>query len=418
MEKNNLYREIKRCRLCNASELLPFASFGSVPLGNDLQLTDTLAFKSYKYPLSIYRCTKCSHFQLSVSVNPAKLYANNYTYLTGIGQSFVKHLQSYAVWAYKQLSLSPSSLVVDVGSNDGTCLSFFKELGSKVVGVDPADAPAKIANGKGIHTINDYFTEQVVNQIISHFGHADLVTSHNALAHIDDLRPVFSNINNLLKPGGHLIFEVGYFKSVLENFIFDTTYHEHLDYHHAAPLVNMLISMGFSVIDISTNNVQGGSLRLWFQKLKSPSISPSAQLFLDNERSSILYDLPALNTWTENINKSMAAFGSLVKSYASLSKKIVGYGVPTKATLLLSLAGLDISHIPYFIEDNPLKVNRYLPGLGIPIFPLDKLYQDKPDVIIIFAWNFSEDIIKKLRDTVDWDVVCITPLPSCVEIKL
>ena len=232
MERNSSYREISKCRLCNSPDLKPFADFGSVPLGNDLQPSASLSLISTKYPLFINRCDDCGHFQLSVSVSPEKLYAYNYSYLTSIGKSFVNHLRSYASWACEELCLNSSSLVVDIGSNDGTCLSFFKDLGTQVVGVDPASVPAKIANDNGVPTINSFFDANVVQEICTRYGHADLITSHNALAHIDNLREVFANIHSLLKSNGDFIFEIGYFRSVLENSIFDTTYHEHLDYHH------------------------------------------------------------------------------------------------------------------------------------------------------------------------------------------
>jgi SAM-dependent methyltransferase len=327
-------------------------------------------------------------------------------------------LRCYAEWAQNEFHLDSSSLVVDIGSNDGTCLSFFKELGSKVVGVDPATLPAQIANDNGIPTLNSFFDSNVVQQIISTYGHADLITSHNALAHIDDIQDVFSNIHTLLKPNANFIFEIGYFRSVLENQIFDTTYHEHLDYHHASPLINLLLSIGFSVVSASTNNVQGGSLRLWLKRSEHPSISDTAQRFLDNEKLSILYDQKDLNSWTQNIYSSMSDFGELVRSYSASSKQIAGYGVPTKATLLLSLSGLSSSDIKYCVEDNPLKVNRFVPGLGIPILSLDTLFQDKPDVVLIFAWNFADDIVSKLRSTVDWPLLCIVPLPTCLQIQL
>ena len=180
----------------------------------------------------------------------------------------------------------------------------------------------------------------------------------------------------------------------------------------------MLLPLGFSVISLSTNNVQGGSLRLWLKRSVNPSISDSAQSFLDDEKSSILYNNDDLKLWTQNIKDSMSIFGKLVNSYSSSSKLIAGYGVPTKETLLLSLSGLGPADIKYCVEDNPLKVNHFLPGLAIPILSLEKLYQDKPDIVVIFAWNFADDIVSKLRATVDWPLLCIVPLPTCTEIQL
>ena len=156
MEKNEYFSQIKNCRLCKSVNLNPFVDFGEVSLGNDLQENQSNAIKSKKYPLVINKCQNCGHFQLTISVNPKRLYATNYTYLSGVGKSFVSHLKNYATWAYQEFSLSKDSLVLDLGSNDGTCLKFFKKLGCKVLGIDPAKMPADIANKNQIPTLNEF----------------------------------------------------------------------------------------------------------------------------------------------------------------------------------------------------------------------------------------------------------------------
>ena len=406
------FRLLRSCRLCGSGRLDFILDFGRVPLGNNLLGSKWEAARAEKYPLGMNHCLDCGHFQLSTSVNPIKLYAENYTYLSGIGGSFVAHFKDYAAWVHEHLKLGIDALVVDVGSNDGSCLKEFKEKGLRVVGVDPARAPAEIANKSGIFTINRFFDSIVASDIISQFGKADFVTSHNVLAHVDDIQLVFKNIYRILKDDGFFCFEVGYLKEVLRHGYFDTIYHEHLDYHHATPLSQFLCSLGFDIIDISENAVQGGSLRMLLKKTGNGLISDQSLGFLDNEKKSILYDGSWLKSWPSKIYRNMEYFSNTVKKYKLDGKRIFGYGAPTKATLLLKVSGLGANQLDCVIEDNPLKIGKFLPGTQVGIAGLEELTNAKPDVIVIFAWNFEEDIFRKLKRIVNWPVTVLIPLPT------
>ena len=418
MEENRLYNNIIKCRLCDGRGINNFVDFGKVALGNNLQEYKSKSLQAEMYPLKINRCQNCGHFQLGVSVNPKKLYATNYTYLSGIGESFVNHLEKYANWVCKEFNLGSSSFVIDIGSNDGTCLSFFKKNGCKVLGIDPAKLAADVANKNNIETINDFINDKLVKNINEKYGKADFVTSHNVLAHIEDLKGAFKNIFNLLKENGEFIFEIGYFKTVLEKNYFDTTYHEHLDYHHAIPLTKYLTKIGFDIINFETNNIQGGSLRVHAKKTLKGQITSEANNFLLNEKKSVLYNECYLEDWRKNINITMSKLSKVVKEYSKENKLIVGYGVPTKATLLLRLANLNEKEISFIVEDNIHKINKFLPSSSIKIEAVEILKERKPDIIIILAWNFSTDILEKIKKSIDYPLKCIIPLPQFQEIEI
>jgi len=406
------FKAIDACRLCGCAQLDEYMDFGSVPLGNNLQSRREAALAADSYPLNLMRCTDCGHFQLGVSVDPKLLYATNYTYLSGIGASFVRHFAAYAPWAIERCALPKGSLVVDVGSNDGTCLKAFQSHGMQVCGVDPASLAARIANENGVDTINAFFDADAVAQIKSRHGQADLVTSHNVLAHIDDLAGTFRNIHALLKDGGYFCFEIGYFREVLKSGNFDTIYHEHLDYHHAAPLVRHLTGIGFQVIDLSVNEVQGGSLRLLLRKSSDKALPRAVVAFLDEERSSVLYDEAFLIGWRDKIEKTMGAFRALVRSRIEQGKSVVGYGAPTKATLLMKMAGIGAGDIARVVEDNRHKVGLFMPGTGVPIVASSELDAAPFDVLVLFAWNFAEDIVGKLKGRLSHPIEAIIPLPE------
>lgn len=420
MKNKNNFKKINSCRLCSSSSLVEFIAFGDLSLGNNLLENKEMALATEEYPLEINRCTKCGHFQLSASVKPEILYAKNYTYLSGIGASFRNHQLEYYQWAKEKCKLKKESLVIDIGSNDGSCLKVFKNNGCRVVGVDPADLPVEIANKSQIKTYLSFFNSEIVDFIIKEHGQADFITSQNVLAHIEDLRDVFINIFRLLREGGFFAFEIGYFRSVLKTGCFDTTYHEHLDYHHALPLTKLLNKIGFDILDLSTNEIQGGSLRLLCKK--SPKgksvISNNVKTFLYDESISELYDNDFLLSWTKTIKNNMKNLNKLTQKYFLDGKKIAGYGCPTKATLLMKLSNLNETIIQYVVEDNDLKVGRFMPKTGIEIISFEQLLINKPDVLIIFAWNFSDDILNKLKKIVNWNLVCIVPLPNLIEIKL
>jgi 2-polyprenyl-3-methyl-5-hydroxy-6-metoxy-1,4-benzoquinol methylase len=405
-------RALKECRLCGSLDLARFIDFGQVPLGNNLQLTAQQAKEVETYKLDVMRCNQCSHFQLGHGVSPELLYATNYTYLSGIGSSFVKHIAAYEQWIYEHCDLPLQALVVDIGSNDGTCLKAFQNRGYTVCGVDPASLAAGIANDNGIPTINSFFDSAAVQEITNRYGQADFVTSQNVLAHVDDLGAVFRNIYDLLKDGGFFAFEIGYFREVLLTGCFDTIYHEHLDYHHAGPLARHLCALGFDLIDLSVNSVQGGSLRLLLKKTGNGDIAEQAQNFLGAEKQSVLCNEEFLNNWPRKIESSMVDFHNLLAEEACRGARIVAYGAPTKATLLTKLAKLGASEIAFVVEDNPHKVGRFLPGSCIPIYLTSELILFQPEVIVLLAWNFADDIIAKLRGKFNAPVKVVIPLPD------
>lgn len=409
---NKNFSKITSCRLCKSKALDVFVDFLDVPLGNNLQETKELSKKVKSFELKVMRCGDCNHFQLSISVLPELLYATNYTYLTSIGLSFVNHIKNYVKWIVEKYNMVGTETVIDIGSNDGTCLKYFKERGFTVCGVDPAHKPSQIANKNGIYTINKFFNSEVANQILQNFGQVDLVTSQNVLAHIDDLTGTFENIYSILKDNGFFIFEVGYFKKVLETKCFDTIYHEHLDYHHGRPLVKFLTSIGFDIIDIQENEIQGGSLRISLQKTGNGIIKNQPKLFLDEEQKSILNDNVKLLKWFKYIENNMGKFDLMFKKLNLNAPFCYGYGAPTKASLLYKVSKLNQQDISFIVEDNKLKTGKYLPKTTIPIISFNEIDFNKEAVIIIFAWNFADDIIRKLKDNYKVSAKAIIPLPN------
>jgi len=401
---------ISHCRLCGKKKLVKVINFGNIPLGNNLLTKQKHSIKTKKYPLILKNCKNCNHFQLNYSVNPKILYAKNYTYLSGTGKSMVIHLKKYAKYITKKINLKKKSIVLDIGSNDGTCLMNFKKKGMNVLGIDPAKKPCQIAKSKGINSLNNFFDKHTLKKVLKSHGKIDFVTSHNTLAHVENLKLIFQNIYQVLKKDGYFCFEIGYFKEVLKNNYFDTIYHEHLDYHHANPLVNFLVNLGFSIVDVNKVKIQGGSLRILCKKDYNKKISKKSYLFLKKEKNTIIYKKKFIQSWERKIKDTMKNTREKIMK-TTYNESIFGYGSPTKIILFLKLLKLPPNKIRYIFEDNKLKQNKYLPIFGNKIICTSKIKKFKPKYLLIFAWNFKNDIKKKVYK-VDKKIKLLVPLPK------
>ena len=255
--------------------------------------------------------------------------------MSGTSPVFVNHLNEYAEYIIDLFDLKKSSLIVDIGSNDGTCLSFFKKMGMRVLGVDPATEIAEIASSRGIKTIPDFFSFDLANNIINEYGKADLITSHNTCAHIDELDGVIDGVEVLLKDDGIFVFEVGYFVDVFQNKWFDTIYHEHVDYHTVGPLDKLFNRFDMEMIRVERISPQGGSIRVMVQK-KDGSLKrdQSVSELINAEIASGLDKPEALLNFGSQINKVRDKFQSLMRRIKNDGKSIAAFGAPTKATTL------------------------------------------------------------------------------------
>ena len=229
---------------------------------------------------------------------------------------------------------------------------------------------------------------------------------------------MFKNIYFLLKEDGYFCFEVGYFLRVLKNNYFDTIYHEHLDYHHAKPLTKYLQKIGFSIVHISENKIQGGSIRILCKKDNNKKLFKQAKKFLTKEKKSIINNKLFIKNWKKNIFTNIKKIREILLKNSKKNKKIIGYGAPTKAALLIKLSKIEKKIIDYTIEDNELKINKFIPKTDIIIKPFRHIHINKPDIMIIFAWNFSYDILKKLKQNKIKALKIFIPLPKAKIRKL
>ncbi len=381
------------CRLCGSTRLSRVLELAPTPPANALVPESALGRPQETFPLDVFFCGDCTHVQLLDVVDPSALF-EHYVYVSGTSPVFVRHFEDYARDVRDRFAPAPGSLVVDIGSNDGTLLGFFKESGHAVLGIDPAGEIAAQATRNGIETWPEFVTPALARKIKEARGGAGVVTANNVFAHADDLRGMAEGIRALLADDGVFVFEVSYLADVYEKTLFDTIYHEHLAYHTVKPLRRFLQTVGLEMIEAFRTDSHGGSLRGVAQILGGPRpVGASVEERIGLEKRLGLDRAETLVSFAASIDALKAELGRLLRGLKDDGKTIAGFGAPAKATTLMHHFGIGPETIDFIIDDSPLKQGLYSPGFHIPIVPAEALYERKPDYALILAWNFARPII-------------------------
>lgn len=382
------------------------------PPANDFRTADRLGETQVKYPLELRLCGECFHLQLGHIVDP-KLLFSNYVYVSGTSPSFVKHFHRYADAVWGLADGQQGDLVVDIGSNDGTLLKAFSVLGARISGVDPAKRIAAAATAEGVPTRAAFFSMETAQDILDDEGRAKIITANNVCAHIDDLKAVIMAVRHLLAPDGLFAFEVSYLRDVLEQTLFDTIYHEHLDYHAIAPLVGFFERCGLRLIHAERIPSHGGSVRLYAAHADSGRHPTQAlQALIAAERATGLLKESTYREFFNHIACAGAALLTEIRTARERGRRIAGYGAPAKATTLLHQFGLSGDDLAYIVDDSPWKQGLFSPGLNIPIVGAEYLEEEPVDDLLLLAWNFAEPIIANNRTFLTAGKRFIVPLPE------
>ena len=400
------------CRLCGSTDLADAFKLTPTPLANAFVSRPRLAEADPVYPLEVALCRSCGHVQLRDVVEPGALF-ENYLYVSGTSPSFVQHFECYANDLARRYRPAPGSLIVDVGSNDGTLLRFFKDLGFRVLGIDPAREIARAASQAGIETLPGFLTPELAARIVRERGQCALVTANNVFAHVDDIASFLRSIRTLLSPEGLFAFEVSYLADVYEKCLFDTVYHEHLDYHSVAPLVPFFAREGMELIHVDRVATHGGSIRGIVQHVRAGRpVDRSVAELIAHERSLGLDREPAFAEYSRRIGRVKAELADLLGRLRAEGATVAGYGAPAKATTLMYHLGVGPEAVGFIVDDSPYKQDLYTPGMHIPVLPPSELAARKPDVLLILAWNFADAIIAKSQTFLREGGRIIVPLPE------
>jgi len=376
------------CRSCEKTNLKRVISLGYQPLANNL--LNQKDSKCEFYPLEMNYCSDCHNCQLSVVVDPKKMFSN-YLYLSSTSKPFREHFENAAKKYIKEFKLSPKkSYVIDIGSNDGIALKPFKDLGfKKILGVEPAKNLAKLANKNKIKTVNCFLDKKNLNKIKKN---ADLILASNVFAHSDKLKEMTECMLKILSNKGTIIIEIQYLLNTLKDLTFDNIYHEHYNYWSLTSLVNFFNQFESKIIRAEKINTHGGSLRIYVKKDKNSKIDSSVRALLKEEDEFGIKNYKTYQEFADKIYKIQKNVKTNIKKLKSNGKKLIGYGSPAKATTALNFFGIS-NEIDFIVEDNKLKHGKFIPGVKIPIVNKSKI-SDKNNTILVLAWNFFDDIKK------------------------
>lgn len=389
--------KITNCRICDSKNLVDVIDLGEQPIPNGFLKEEELNKKEPHYPLFVCFCNNCSLMQLKYVVNPEIMF-KNYLYIPSASKTRLEHFRQMALQVISVAKLKKGSLVVDVGSNDGSLLVSFKNLGMNVLGVDPAENLVKVANLNGIDSILGYFDSAVAKEVVKKYGRAKAITATNVIAHIANLREVVRGGDILLDDDGIFVMHFPYSLDLLKNNLFDTIYHEHLSYFSVKSLLYLAKNSSFEIFNIIKSDLDGGSLRVFWKKKSNNKLKVNKEKvdgLLSEEKNYGLHKIYAYKEFADRVKNLKNETFNALKELKKRRKQIVGYGAAAKANVLLNYFGIDNKTIDYLVDSTPYKQGLFTPGSHIPIYSEDKIYQTNPDYVIIFAWNFSKEIIGK-----------------------
>tara|TARA_B100000315_G_scaffold169673_1_gene158221 strand:+ start:158 stop:1405 length:1248 start_codon:yes stop_codon:yes gene_type:complete len=388
------------CRLCESKNLELVVPLVPTPVAEKYLTKEQLNQKEAICPLDLYMCSSCGHVQLLDIIDPKFLYSD-YTYSSGNSSGLVQHFKEYADKIVNKYKPKKNSLVIDVGSNDGTLLYFFKNYRLKVLGVDPAKEIAEKATSKGIKTLPEFMNMELSQSIKKEHGLAKIITANNAFAHMDDLSGMLESIKALLSDDGIFVFEVSYLLDVIQKILLGTIFHEHHSYHSLKPLIKFMKRFNMEIIDVERVSIQGGSLIGTAQISGGPyKISSSVKKIVELEEREKLDKPETIKKFSQKMKKLKDELGNMLADYKNQGKTIAGFGAARSGTTLITQMGIG-KLLDFIVDDSPEKQGKFTPGDHILVRPTNAIYQKKPDYLFILAWIHAKKIIENNKRYID-----------------
>lgn len=405
----------RRCRVCHSDQLSLYLDLGTTPLANSYLSADQLSGDEFREKLAIQLCRRCGLSQLTHVVNPEKMY-KHYLYVSSTPKTFRDHCEEFAQTAKKVCKLQPGDLVMDIASNDGCLLQRFKTQGQRVLGIEPAENLAPKANENGIPTLCEFWSTDTVKKVLKE-GRPRVITSTNVFAHVDDVHGFTKAIKACLAEDGAWAIEMPYLIDFIKKNEFDTAYHEHLSYFAVHPLVALTKAHGLRVFHVEYfPQIHGGTIRVWISRPKTYALRPSVKKFLDKERKFGVRQLAPYTQFAKRIHANKTRLLKLLGSLQSDGKKVWAYGASAKGNTLMNYFGLTADKVPVALDDNPGKWGYHAPGSHMRIAGIDELKKDQVDYLLLLAWNFKTEIIRRCREA-GYQGKFITPVPRAMTLN-
>jgi hypothetical protein len=406
------------CRHCATETDLLLVDLGNQPSANKLPSAGELraienGIEEPMFPLRVYVCGNCYLAQLADFRRPETMFRSDYAYYSSYSGSWMDHARRYVDMVTERFGLSKDSFVVEVASNDGYLLRNFVANGVPCLGVDPAENCAERAKQHGVETIVDFFGTDLAKQLAAERGHADLVLGNNVLAHVPDINSFVAGLREIVAAHGVITLEFPHLARLLEYTQFDTIYDEHYSYLSLGAVSRIFEAQGLNVFDVEELPTHGGSLRVFGQRADAGRpVGAAVASVLDAESRMGLDSKGLYESFQAKVNKIRDDFLDLVQREKAAGKKIAAFGAAAKGNTFLNYCGVGTETIDFVVDDTPVKQGRYLPGSHIPVVPEDVLKREKPDLVIILAWNFAPELTKRLSYIAEWGGRVATAIPE------
>jgi 2-polyprenyl-3-methyl-5-hydroxy-6-metoxy-1,4-benzoquinol methylase len=400
------------CRFCGEPLTQSLADVGSTPLSNSYLREEDLERMEPNYPLHARVCGKCFLVQLESFESPQHIFSD-YAYFSSYSDSWLKHAKAYAEAMTARFGLGAGSRVVEVASNDGYLLRWFRDMGVPVLGVEPAANVAKVAEENGIPSRVMFFGRETARTLAANGESADLTAANNVLAHVPDINDFVAGFAILLKPQGVSTFEFPHLLQLMEHRQFDTIYHEHFSYLSLTTVKTIFAAHGLRVFDVQELPTHGGSLRVFAcLDAASHAETPAVAALLAREKAFGLTDLKRYATFQEEVKKVKRDLLSFLIEAKRAGKKVAGYGAPAKGNTLLNYCGVGTDFVDFTVDRSPHKQNTWLPGTRIPVHAPERIREEKPDYLLILPWNLQEEVMEQMAHIREWGGRFVVPIPE------
>ena len=400
------------CRLCGQPVSRSFVDLGLSPLANSFVRAEDLHKKEAFYPLHVYVCDRCLLVQLDEFESPEHIFSD-YAYFSSFADAWLKHCREYADRMVPRLGLTAASQVVEIASNDGYLLQYFKPHGVPILGVEPAENVPKVAIEKGVPTEVAFFGADTARALRARGVAADLIAANNVLAHVPRLRDFAEGFRILLKPEGTVTIEVPHLLRLVAENQFDTIYHEHFSYFSLLVLERLFTDVGMRIVDVEELWTHGGSLRVFVRHAaQADTPTPAVADVLGRERQAGLDRVETYDRFAAEVVRTKCDVLAFFIEAARAGKRVVGYGAPAKGNTLLNYCGIGPELMAFTVDRSPHKQGRFLPGTRIPVRSPVDLLAARPDFVFILPWNLRDEIVRQMEAIREWGGRFVVPIPT------
>lgn len=401
------------CRYCATPLRQVFCDLGMAPFSNAFIKPGQADRTEPFYPLCTYVCHKCRLVQTQDFGRPEKIFDDNYAYYSSYSESWLAHSRRYCEAMTARFGLHGQSRVIEIASNDGYLLQYFKQRDIPVLGIEPAANVAKAAQAAGIETLINFFGTDTAAELAGNGVQADLLLGNNVLAHVPDINDFVKGLKILLKPQGVITMEFPHLARMMEKNQFDTIYHEHFSYFSFITVEKIFAKHGLALFDVEELPTHGGSLRIFVKHSedKGKRVSIRVGKLRKYERASGLNRMETYACFAGRVREVKRALLQFLIKARRQGKSVVGYGAPAKGNTLLNYCGIRTDFLDYTVDASPHKQGCLLPGTRIPVYHPGKIRQTRPDYLLILPWNIKDEIISQMAYIKEWGGRFVIPIP-------